>query len=1037
MNIGKWALSNSKLVYFFIAILVGGGIFSYDRMSKLEDPEIKVKQAMVVTTCPGASPYEIELQVTDPLEKAIRSMKGVNKVESRSSGDLSIISISLLTTIPDSETEQYWDILRRKISDVQSKLPKECNSSLVIDDYGDVYGMFYALTSQGFDNKELSRYAELIKREVQNIEGISKVELYGVTQPVINISIYEDKMASLGVSPAEVLQTIQGQNKTIYSGYYGSGDSRMRVSVSDKYRDTKDIENLIIQGHENDQMRLGDIAKVDKNFAAPVRNQMFYDRHPAIGISISTLSGTDITKMGKLVDSKLRELHKSRLPAGIEINKVFFQPERVDDAIGTFIINLIESVAIVILILMFTMGFRSGVLLGITLIITVLGSLLFLDAFGGTMQRVSLGSFILTMGMLVDNAIVIVDGILVDLGKGRLRRRALTDIGKKTAMPLLGATLVAILAFFPIFLSPDTAGVYVRDLFIVLAVSLFLSWVLSLTIVPIQAKRMLKSPEIKKEQFNNRFYRILRDTLTWGLRHRSVTLTSALILIAVSIYCYKLLPQSFFPDMSYDQLYIEYKLPEGTTSNKTRADIESITDYLLSQKNITHVTSSIGGTPSRYNLVRSIATPSLSYGELIVDFKSNKELVNSITGLQKYLSEQYPQAYVRVKRYNLMYNKYPIEAMFTGPDPAVLADLTRKAQQIMEKSSKIYLVTSDWEAKVPVLDINYNQAIARNIGLSRSDVGLSLLASTDGIPAATVYDGNIGESIVVKCVDKDGKPIETLESAPVFSLLPSVKGLDKKTIQGLMTGAVSEEDILASALATTPLRQTINGIKLRWEDPVVIRYNGERAMRAEANNIPSVGAEDARAEILKEVEAIPLPDGYSLSWQGEYKAKNQSLKYLFANLPLAIVLMIGILIMLFKDYRKPLIIMLCVPLLLVGVVFGVLLSGKAFGFVAICGILGLIGMMIKNGVVLMDEINLQIASGVEPVKALLDSSAIRFRPVMMASMTTIVGMIPLQPDDMFGSLAATIMGGLLVGTLITLIFIPIVYSIFFKIKIKQ
>ncbi len=1037
MNIGKWALSNSKLLYYLVAILVVGGCMSYYNMSKLEDPTISVPQAMVVTTFPGGSSHDVELQVTDKLEKAIFAMNGIDHIESRSSANLSILSVHLLSTISDSEMEQYWDMLRRKVSDVQKGLPTGVSTSVVIDSYGDVFGMFYALTSDGYCNKELAEYAELIKREVLTVDGISKVELYGVTPPVINISIYEDRMATLGVSPAEVIQTLKGQNQTIYSGNFESGDQRIRVSVNDRYRTADDIANIIIAGHENDQMRLKDIAKIEEGYAEPLRNDLYYDTKPAIGISISALEGSDITKVGAEVESLLAKLHSEQLPVGIEYNKVFFQPERVKDAINNFLWNLAESVIIVIVVLMFAMGIRSGILLGTTLVVTVLGSLLFLSIFDGTLQRVSLAAFILAMGMLVDNAIVIVDGILIDLKKGRLRSKALTDIGQKTAMPLLGATLIAILAFFPIFLSPDTTGVYVRDLFVVLAVSLLLSWILSLTMVPLQAKWLLVGATVKEESKASRKLQArLRKVLTWTLRNRTVSVAIALAFVALSGWVYTLLPQSFFPDLNYNQLYIEFKLPESYSSKATRNSLDSISHHLMAQEGVTHVTTSVGATPSRYNLVRSIATPALSYGDLIVDFVDEKALVEAIPTLQQYLTNSYPEAYIRVKRYNLMYSKYPIEAMFKGPDPDVLRDLTHQAQAIMEKSPNITLITSDWERKVPMLEVDYTQPVARSLGLSRQDVGISLLASTEGIPVETIYEGSTSQNIIVKCVDAEGRPIEALETAPIFSMLPSLSALNKETIQGLMTGAVSEQDLISEALATTPLSQTIDKIKLKWEDPVIIRHNGQRAMRAQCNTVTGVGAEDARQEIVEAIEAIELPTGYTLSWQGEYDAKSRSMKYLFANLPLAIVLMIGILIMLFKDYRKPLIILICVPLLFVGAVLGVLISGKAFGFVAICGVLGLIGMMIKNGVVLMDEINLQIGEGKDPFEAILDSSAIRFRPVMMASLTTILGMIPLLPDDMFGSLAATIMGGLLIGTVITLVFIPILYSIFFKIKIR-
>lgn len=1038
MDISKWALNNRKLIYFLIAVLLIGGSLAFYEMSKLEDPEIKVKQAMVITAYPGASAHQVELEVTDILEKSIRSMNNIDNVQSRSMNDVSMITVELHTTVPAKEIEQYWDILRRKVNDVQSKLPDGAGPSQVMDNFGDVYGMFYAVTTDGFSDRETGDYIELVKREIQNIQGISQVDIFGRRNECINIDLYQDRMASLGVHPAEVLSTLNGQNQTVYSGYYESGSQRIRVSVNDKYKTVDDIENLLLQGHEDDQLRLKDIARISMEYENPTRNELRYDGQQAFGLSIAAQSGTDITKLGKIVEAKIEELQETRIPAGINFHKVFYQPERVNNALNTFLVNLIESVLIVIAVLIFTMGFKSGLIIGISLVVIVMGSFLVLNIADGTLQRVSLAAFILAMGMLVDNAIVIIDGILVDLKRGKERSEALTAIGRKTAIPLLGATVIAILAFFPIFLSPDTAGVYVRDLFIVLGVSLLLSWILALTQVPIQADRMLKSPPAGEntDPYGSKYYQMLRNTLKWTLSHKTVTIGVAIFLVALSGFCYRFLPQGFFPDMDYDQLYIEYKLPEGTNSTRVKADLEKIETYLLNRDDITHVTTSIGGTPSRYNLVRSIADPSLSYGELIVDYVSSKTLVASIEEIQTELSRQYPEAYVRLKRYNLMYKKYPVEVQFNGPDPAVLKQLTAEAEEIMQNSPDIILVRNDWEPEQPSLMIDYNQPIARNLGLTRSDVGISVLSATGGIPTGVFFEGQHRQAIYLKCVDANGDPVESLENTPVFSMIPPLQQLDKSTLEGLVTGSLSEEDLLAGMLRTVPLSQASNGVKLRWEDPVVIRYNGQRAMRAQCNPAFGVGAEKARQSVLKQIEAIPLPAGYSLQWEGEYKASSQATKYLFKNFPLAIILMIAILIMLFKDYKKPAIIFCCIPLICVGVVFGVLVSGKTFGFVAIVGVLGLIGMMVKNGIVLMDEINLQLSEGVEPVKALLDSSSSRFRPVMMASLTTILGMIPLLSDDMFGSLAVTIMAGLLVGTLITLLFIPVLYAVFFRIQVK-
>lgn len=1037
-DLGSWALSNKKLVMFLVVVLTLGGISAYNNMSKLEDPEIQVKQATVITVYPGAAAHQVELEVTDPLEKSIRSMKGIDNVKSRSMNDMSMISVGLSTLVQNKDVEQHWDMLRRKVDDAQRLLPEGATQSIVMDNFGDVYGIVYAMTFDGYSDEEAGKYAELIKKEILKIEGVSDITIYGKRNKCIDIELYEDKLANLGVHPAEVLSTLSGQNKTVYSGYYESGDARIRVSVNDKYRTVGDIGNLLLQGHEDDQLRLRDIARITENYETPIRNELRYDRSRAMGISISALSGTDITKIGKQVDKIIDELEAERFPAGIELNKVFFQPERVNVALNSFIINLIESILIVVVLLMFTMGFRSGIILGTSLLVTVMGSLMILNMFDGTLQRVSLASFVLAMGMLVDNAIVILDGIQIDLQRGVERRKALTSIGRKTAMPLLGATLIAILAFLPIFLSPDTAGIYVRDLFIVLAVSLLLSWVLALTLVPIQADKSLKIKEgkEKKDPYDNRYYRALRKVLSWVLEHRIISLSVGIILVVISLFCYRFLPQGFFPDMDYDQLYIEYKLPEGLNSTRTREDLKTIEDYLLARDEITHVTTSIGGTPSRYNLVRSIADPSMSYGELIVDYTSPDALVASMDEIQDYLNENYPDAYIRLKRYNLMYKKFPVEIAFSGPDPDVLRDLVGQATEIIGNSSELYMPTTDWEPKVPVLMIDYNQPIARNIGLSRQDVGISVMSATGGIPTGTFYDGLESKTINLRCVDKDGNPVESLEHTPVFGMMPSLKGFDKQTIQGLMTGTVSENDIIASMLQTVPLSQASNGVKIEWEEPVVIRKNGERTMRAQCYPVPCAAVENARQTIAEQIENIELPAGYSLEWEGEREASTESMKYLFMYYPLAIILMISILIMLFKDYKKPLIIILCLPLLFIGVIASILISGKTFGFVAIVATLGLVGMLIKNGIVLMDEITLQISSGVEPVKALLDSSESRFRPVMLASLTTILGMIPLLGDSLFGPAAVVIMGGLLIGTLITLLFIPVLYALFFHIKIK-
>lgn len=1036
LDFSSWAFANKKLVQFLVAVLVIGGIFSAWAMSKLEDPEIKVKLAVVATVYPGASAHQVELEVTDPLEKAIRSISDVSDVESVSMADLSIISVELQSTVKNEEVEQCWDLLRRKVGDCAASLPAGAQAPMVQEDFSNVYGMFYAMTADGFSDREMEDYAQLVRRSILDIDGVDKVQLYGVPSDVINISLNRDRMANLGVKPIEVISTLNNQNDVTYAGYFETADRRIRVNVTDRFNSVKSIEDMLIAGHEDDRMRIADIATVAREPQSPQRNQLYRDSIRAIGILVSGRSGSDIVKIGHEVDEMLGHLKSERLPAGIDIHSVFNQPGRVTDALTTFFVNLVESVVIVVLILMLAMGLRSGMMIGVSLIVIVLGSFLFLFNFGGTMQRVSLGAFILAMGMLVDNAIVIIDGILVDLKRGIPRREAMTGIGRRTAMPLLGATLIAILAFLPIFLSPDTTGIYVRDLFIVLAVSLMLSWALALFHVPLMADRTLKvkpAANVTGDLYKGRTYDVLRRLVGAALNHRWATVGIMSMLLVLSVLGFRFVKQGFFPDMDYDQLYMEYKLPDGASPDAVRRDLAAIEAHFKTFPYVKNVTASIGGAPGRYNLVRFTPTPNPAYGELIIDFESSKALRQHIEEMQAYVTDNYPQAYSKLKRYNLMFKKYPIEAQFTGPDPAVLTALADSAQRLMEQLPEVRLITRDLEPEVPVMNVEYNQALARMSGLSRKDVGMSMLTAAGGVPVATFFDGTHPCTIYIRQTDGNGRAVEDVENISVFSTLPDVSALlDDDVMVEMASGIVNKDKIIDRMMATTPLAQVTDGVSIGWERPTIPRYNGQRSVRVQASPAEGIETEKARQAVEDALAQIELPVGYELSWQGEKAASDQSMRYLFQNFPLAIILMIAILIMLFKDYRKPLIIFCTIPMVFVGVVITMMICRKTFDFVAIVGTLGLIGMVIKNGIVLMDEINRQIGEGIERRKALVDSAVSRLRPVSLAALTTILGMIPLLTDSMFGSMAAAIMGGLLFGTVITLVFIPVLYALFFK-----
>ena len=1036
MNLTKIAFEQKALIYFILAIFLVGGIASYSTMSKLEDPEIKIKSALIITKFPGASATEVDEKITEILEEEIRSMGFIDDVKSRSLANFSEITVNLEETVQDEDVEQYWDILRRKVQNASGKLPPEAMKPTVYDNFGDVYGIFYAMSSDGYNYDEMQAYAENVKREMLAISGVSSVGIFGEQTSCININISEEKLAGVGVHPLEVIMTLNEGNSTVYPGAYETGNHRLRLNVNDQFNSIDDIKKLIIQGHEKDQVSLGDIATIERAYSEPSMTKMKYNQQPSLGLSISMKSGENIVKIGGLVEKRLAEL-QAEIPAGIEFNKVFFQPEKVSESINLFIINLIESILIVIVVLMLTMGIRSSLIIGSGLILTILGTFPVLFLLDGTLQRVSLGAFILAMGMLVDNAIVVIDGIQIDMQKGIKKKKALLSTPTKTAWPLMGATLIAIFAFLPVFLSPDATGTYTSDLFKVLAISLFISWFLAMTQIPLFAQKWLKvsKKESETNAYNGKLYTFFRKTLHIILRKRLMTMIIIVILIVPAIFSFQYVKQAFFPNFSYNQVYIEFKMPEGTKSSKLESVLEEIETHLLEKSEITSVTTSMGSTPARYTLVRSMAEINSTYGDLIVDFVDYETMMSMKDEIQEYIINTYPEAYSRVRQYNLIvYSSHAVEVQFNGSNPEILKNLSKQVQKIMKNTQGVAQssVMDNWEAKQLYLEADFNQMNAGYSGLSRSDVSNSLLAATDGIPMMRYFEGDKELPIYLKVRTNKGERISQLENIPVWGV-----GSINLPLAEALANDIPLDEIKGEILKSTPLSAIVNSIDTKWEEPIIRRINGTRYITAKCDPVKSVGAETIRKRMKKQIENIKLPAGYTMEWKGEFYSQSKAMKYIIMYLPVAVLLIIIVLIMLFKDYKKPAIILLSLPLTIIGIVAALLLTGKEFGFVAIVGVIGLMGMMIKNGVVLIDEIELQIKSGINNYTAIIDSTTSRLRPVIMAALTTILGMIPLIPDPMFGGMAVTIMGGLFVGTVITLFVIPILYSVFFKTDIKK
>ena len=1042
MKMTEFFVRRPTLFWSAIVGILIAGVLAFIAMPKLEDPAIAVKQAMVIVPYPGADAHEVELKVAQVMEDELRALPDIKKIGTECQNGLAMFTVEFKMTVLMKDLEQHFDLLRRKVNDTRQKLPQDCYDPIVVDDMMDVYGIFYALTADGYSYPEMYKYARLLRRELLGVKGVKRINIGGNRDEVIDITLSKEMIARNGLIPARIMMALQSAGKTVNAGAYLAGNDKIRLSVGEAIENEDDIRDLYIATVDGKTIRLGDVAKIERTYAEPQRNGFFVDGKPALAICIAMEEDAIVPDVGKAVDARLAEVME-QLPVGMEMEKIFFQPDKVDEAITSFMLNLLESILIVILVLVFTMGFRSGVIIGFGLILTIAVSFPILLCCGTTLQRISLGAFIVAMGMLVDNAIVIMDGILIDKKRGLPPKTYLYRIGNNTAMPLLGATIIAASTFLSVYLSPDSAGEYAHDLFLVLCVSLLSSWVLALIQVPMCAKSWLPAREKKAEKggevMNSPVHRFVRRTVSLLIAHKKKTITVAVMVLLLCAFGMTKVKNLFFPDFDYKQFVVEYFLPAQTDPDKVRHDLLEMTELLHQNPAVERVTASMGSAPARYCLVRPMTSGGDCYGELLVDCKDYATIVEQIPVIRKQLREKYPDAYIRLRKYNFsIATSHTVEVEYTGPDPAVLRSLSAQTEEIMRRCPYVdpYSVQNNWKPKGKTFIAEYVQQDALRAGIERSDVGNALLAATDGMPVGVLADNDRMVLINLLVRNADGSRITDLNDIPVWSMM-NVRFSDED-VQRLMTGALGMEELQDRMFRSMPLSNVARNIRLDWDENVVCRRNGSRAIEAECD--PDYELFDATpakvmADIKDEVDAIPLPDGYTRRWVGEIELQNDAMSNVLRYIPLTVFLILIILLLLFNSWKKVILILLCIPFVFCGITPALFLCRQPFTFMAIIGMIGLIGMMVKNAIVLVDEINrLIVEEGRQPYYAVVDATVSRVRPVLMASLTTIVGMIPLVADPMFGSMAITIMGGLTVGTIITLILLPLFYTAFFHVR---
>jgi multidrug efflux pump subunit AcrB len=1039
MKLTEFFLKRPTLFWSLMVAILLAGIISFNQMPKLEDPAIPIKQCNVVVVYPGATAHEVELQVAQTMEDQLRTLPNIKRIKSDCTPGICQLTVEFKETVLMDQIEQHFDQLRRKVSDIRSSLPQGCYDPIVIDDMMDVYGMFYALTSDGYDYPEMLRYAKKLRREILTVKGVKRVIIAGDRNEVINITLSKDKIARNGLLPTQIMAVLQDASKTIDGSKYDVDDQRLSVRLSGRVKDENDVKNLLVKTIDGKIFRIGDIADVERGYQEPQTYGFFMDGKPAIALCISMDNDVIVPDVGKAVDQKINQT-TAVFPVGLGMQKVFFQPDKVDEAISSFMINLLESVLIVIIALIFTMGFRSGLIIGAGLVLTIAGSFPILLMCGTTLQRISLGAFIVAMGMLVDNAIVVIDGILVDRQKGLGPKTYLTRICKATAMPLLGATIIAASAFLCIFLSPDTSGEYSRDLFLVLFVSLLVSWVLALTQVPMFTKYLMplrvSAQDVGVEE--KKMQRVTRSIITKLIEWKKTTVLVAILTLVLSGMLMGKVKNLFFPDFSYKQFVVEYFAPDQTSPDQIRKDLLHMSEVVGKNPNVTSVAASMGSAPAHYCLVRPMTAGGDCYGELVIDCPDYETVCEELPKIRKQLREMYPDGYIRARKYNFsIQTSHTVEVAFAGPDPEVLKNLAQQAEDIMRRCKYVdpQSVQNDWRPMGKSVDIKYAEMDARRAGVNRADIGNAIQAVSDGMVCGVINDQDNQVLINFRVRNADGSRIQDISDIPAWAQMNiNTDAIDPATA---MMGGKGMSDMMDKMVKAAPLSSITRDNNMGWEEQLIRRVNGQRHIEAECD--PDFEQSDATPNkvmqtIMDDINKIQLPDGYTMRWIGEQEAQSSSNDNLIKYSPLTMFIILGIMLLLFGRWKKVILILMCFPFVLCGIAPALFLTGSPFTFMAIIGFMGLMGMMVKNGIVLVDEITRLTNEGLHPYNAVVNATISRTRPVIMASLTTILGMLPLITDPMYSAMAVTIMSGLAMGTVITLALLPLFYTAFYHIS---
>ncbi|NRD72900.1 efflux RND transporter permease subunit [Shewanella sp. VB17] len=1019
MNIAGYFVKNAVISWMFILILLIGGLIAFTGLGQLEDPPFTIKDAVVVTLYPGAISTEVEEEVTYPIEKAIQALPYVDKIRSLSTSGMSQITVTMKNNYGPDELPQIWDELRRKVNDMSNQLPPGVHSPMVNDDFGDVYGIMYMVTGADYSYRDLLDYVDFVKRELELVPGVGKVSLAGTQQEQVFIEVSLNKLSSSNIDPTTITDLLNSQNMVSDAGNLRIAGDNLHIRTSGGFNSVLELGDLLIPGTAGAKLiYLRDVATIKRGFQDIPSNVLSFNQQDAINIGISFSSGVNVVSIGQAIANKLTQIDRAR-PAGMKIETMYNQPQEVDKSVSSFVWNLIAAVAIVIGVLLVFMGFKSGVLIGLILFLTCLGTFILMQQAEIELQRISLGALIIALGMLVDNAIVIVEGILIGRQRGQSTLEASQAIVKQTMWPLLGATIIAIIAFAPIGLSPDATGEFAGSLFWVLLFSLFLSWITAITITPFFAqlffgeKAQSTGDTALKDPYCGAFFTFYKVLLNVCMRYRWVSVICVAVAFVASVAGFAYVKQSFFPPSTTPIFLVDVWLPEGTDIRETQHITQKMEAMSTQVENIEFVTSTVGKGFPRFLLTYSPEKNYSSYSQLALRVSSFDALQSTMISYRTLVEAEFPQVQFKFKRLEIgPSTDAKIEARISGSDPDVLRTIAAQIMTEFNHTAGTVNVRHDWRERVKNISPRFNESQARRLGIVKSKVDEALNFAFAGLQVGLYREGT------------------TL--LPILSRLPEGERVDIGSLESLRIWS----PVLG---AYVPMQQVVDGFDVKFEDPIIQRRDRKRTITvfADADFAYEVLPAELFTKVRSKVEAIKLPLGYELVWGGEFESSNDAQASLFATLPLGFLCMFLITVFLFNSVRKPLVIWLTVPLAIIGITAGLLILGKPFSFMALLGMLSLSGMLLKNGIVLLDQINTEIESGTEIFEAVFNSTVSRVRPVCMAAVTTILGVLPLITDAFFESLAAVVMFGLGVATILTLLIVPVFYIIFFNVKYRD